>query len=763
MAGRGFSSPGTHPESAGVSHVPRHIVGALRSRPELLVLVVLGVACYALPGRVLGGRPVPVGVAALGASDGATLALLAIGVLVIYRSNGVINFAQAAMGAVSGYLFTRIFFGHEFIRLYGALGGDAGPSPDRAAFSLHVVNFLVAIVVAIAAAPLVGLLVYFVVVRWFERSPAVLVTVVTLGIASLVTHVPGWIDATGIWRSEAERPPLPFDVILFIEPATLHMPDLAAVLMIGVVAIGLVALFRYTAVGVVLRASADNGDRARTLGIAVGAVNSLAWVIGATLSGLAAVLIAARGRELPTAFDAALLVRVLAAVVIARLSSLPMAVVGAIGLGIIEQGLAWNLDDSAVFDGALLALLLTLLLVQRGGTLRADQDAAAASTVAREVRPTPQELRNHPVVRRYAFVGSVIALALVLGLPWLTPPEQTSLATVAMIYAIIGLSLVVLTGWAGQISLGQFALAGIGAYAGAVLSADTGIPAAVAVIAAGLVGAGAAVLIGLPALRLPGLNLAVVTLALALATTSLVLNPKYLGRWIPTSVERPALLGLNTDDDRVFYYVTVTLLLASAVAVRGTRRSRFARYLIAARDNEPAAQAFGVNIVRFRLQAFAVSGFIAAAAGAVFAFQQRGVFAQSYSANAALLQFLVTVMGGLGAVSGPVVAQLFHYLVQLFNIPFLSALAVGAGVVLLLLLYPRGLGGLLFEARDKLLRRIAIRYSIVVPSLLADTLYKRRPRAPLAPRRGAQSPVNLEYSGPEQWDIPTTTGKGVRR
>jgi branched-chain amino acid transport system permease protein len=345
-------------------------------------------------------------------------------------------------------------------------------------------------------------------------------------------------------------------------------------------------------------------------------------------------------------------------------------------------------------------------------------------------------------------------------------PSQTNLAAAAFIYGMVIVSLLVLTGWAGQISLGQFAFAGIGGYVASAISA----PFPIVVLLGALTGAVAAVVVGFPALKLRGLHLAVITMALALTVTAFLLNPRYLGKHLPDALDRPNFFGMDLDDQRVFYYLTLAVLALVVFAVVGLRRSRTARALIAARDNDQAAQSFGIGLVRLRLAAFAISGFIAALAGAMFAFHQHGVTATAFAPEVSVTMFVMAVIGGLGAVAGPLIGATFNGILLVVGAsPLIALFASGIGGLLLLLFVPGGLSQLVFGIRDSVLRRVASRNRIVVPSLVADIAMTDTPRAAIASKRasgGGEAFVPVTYRLDGQWLTNPEKGderRGTRR
>jgi branched-chain amino acid transport system permease protein len=247
------------------------------------------------------------------------------------------------------------------------------------------------------------------------------------------------------------------------------------------------------------------------------------------------------------------------------------------------------------------------------------------------------------------------------------------------------------------------------------------------------------VIIGLPALKLRGLYLAVTTVAFALATTVLLLNRRYLGQFLPDEVDRPALLGVNFDDQRVAYYVALATVVLAAISVSRLRRSRSGRMLIAARDNEALASSIGVSLVRLRLSAFALSGFLAALAGVLFSVQQGGVQPEAFAPGVSVTLFTFTVIGGFGSIAGPFLG--FGLL------GILSLLSTAASTQLLI----SGFGGI------ALMRRVARRRRLIVPSLIADQKAndheRRAPIRPRLTRAGSSAFVPQRYQLRDQWLI----------
>jgi branched-chain amino acid transport system permease protein len=306
-------------------------------------------------------------------------------------------------------------------------------------------------------------------------------------------------------------------------------------------------------------------------------------------------------------------------------------------------------------------------------------------------------------------------------LPLRANPSQDEAAALVLIYAIVAISLLVLTGWAGHISLGQFALVGFGGATTAVLYGRHGWDIFPAMLAGTVVAALVALVIGLPALRIRGPFLAVTTLAFAVTSATYFLAGRYFPWFIQSHIDRPALLGrLPLEKEWQMYLLCLAGLVVVILGVRGLRRSFTGRALIAVRDNETAAEAATLPSTRLKLIAFVISGAIAGFAGALYVLHQRGLNTDSFNADVSIRLFSMVVIGGLGSLPGAVLGAVYVRGVEFFLPPAYALLASGAGILLLLLFLPEGLGGLVYAVRDAYLRRVARRRQLLVPSLVAD-------------------------------------------
>ncbi len=650
----------------------------------------------------------PVGVLLYGAVIGCLYGLIAVGVVLVHRANRVVNFAQAGLGAAPAVLALLLLT-------------DKG------------VPYLLVLPVLIVGALALGALVEIAFIRRFASSPRLVLSVVTIGIAQLLAYVefqvPKWVSGDVLPPNTF---PTPFSGATATIGGTVFSGDSLMAVLVSALAVSSLALFlRRTRLGKAVRACAENPERAALLGIPVRRIGLVVWMLAAVLSALGIFLRAPLvGLPIGTITGPSILLPALAAAVIARMESLPIAFGAGIALGVVDLSTFYSTKDSRLSTAILLPVILVALLLQRRAFSRAGELAAASYRAVHEPRSMPVQLRGLPeVIRAQRAVWLVVAAA-ALGLPYVIGPLYRNDASLVLVYALLGLSLVLLTGWAGQISLGQFGFLGIGAAVGGGLAADAHADFFVAVFAAGAAGAVMAVLIGIPALRMPGLYLAVTTLAFAATTSAFFLNRDYFGWVLPepsNQVLRPVLYGrVDVSGDLAFYYLCLAFLVAGVLSLRAMRRSRTGRVLIASRDNPRAAQAYGVSLVKAKLAAFAMSGFLAAVAGALFSYQQGAVDAGAFPVINSLAVFAMVVVGGLSRPMGAVLGAI--YLVGLERVPGLrdielvQLLTTGVGLIVLLLLLPGGFTAAVLNVRDNFLRRVAARRGIDVPSLNADRL-----------------------------------------
>jgi ABC-type branched-subunit amino acid transport system ATPase component/branched-subunit amino acid ABC-type transport system permease component len=667
--------------------------------------------------------PAPLPILFLGIVLGSLSSLVAMGLVLVYRANRIINFAQGDLGAVAAILAASLIVG-----------------PDWSFFPAAIAGFALALVLGLGTEVLV--------IRRFAKAPRLILTVATIGLqqifAGLQLLLPQLFNYDVV-----PQPPQPFSFRWEWFPTVFTAGHLLIIIIVPLVVAGLGAFFRYTRMGIAVRASAESADRAALLGIPVKRVGTIVWILAAGMSGLGVLLrMPIQGVNIGAVLGPSLLLRALAAAVIGRMENLPRTFAAALILGMMEQAVLFETGDTIVVDAVLFFVIIGALLLQRGGVAsRADETGASTWQATATVRPIPRELRDLPLVKWGVRGLTGLAAAAVLILPLSMSGSQVNLIGVGLIFGMVIVSLVLLTGWAGQISLGHLAIAAIGAAIAGSL-AQEGRDFFVCLVVAALSGAVVALAIGLPALRIQGLFLAVTTLAFALTTGSYFLNEQYFAWLVPSSSER-VLRGVivnkfDLESEHAYYYFIVVVFALVAMSVRSLRNSRSGRVLIATRDNARAAQSYGVSPTRAKIAAFTLSGFISALAGALYFFHQHDLSTTITVTDNNLKIFAMAVIGGLGSIPGAILGAAYLTFLDyspLTKQPLTRLFASGIGVLVILLFLRGGLGGLLYATRDAILRRIAKAKNIVVPSLLADVRVEEDERDLLEEAAGGDTRV----------------------
>jgi branched-chain amino acid transport system permease protein len=694
-----------------------------RHRPTQITLglVIAYSVLYWVPGCPLPDW-MPWGVVAQGVIFGTSYALLAMGLILIYRTTRIVNFAYGAMGAMPGALTVGLFVGKGW-------------------------NYWVAIAAGVLVGVLSGALVDLLVIRRFARSSRLVLTVATIGLSQILGAIGliiGLALGTDAFIGNIQTP---LSSSFTIRPYQIRGDHL---LMLGVAPVllgGLAWFLLGTSSGRAVRAAAENQDRALLLGVPVRRLQTLVWAIAGGLSTITFVTKVPFGGYVPSALvGATAILPGLAVAVIARFQSLPTALFGGIGLGIAEWTIRWNVSAESVFDVTFLVVILVVLLARRGTTTRAESGESTWDT-AGVLKPIPAALRTLPIIQwPRRTIAVVVAAALVL-VPLTMAPSTVTTLSFALVWGLVAMSLVVLTGWGGNISLGQFGIVGIGAMAAGNLLHEWNVDLFVGLVVSMLVGAVIAVAIGLPALRIRGLYLAVTTLAFAVALDSYFLNPANFSSFVPDSTLAPVLFKrFDMESQWVRYYFCLAVVLLAAIVVRALRRSRPGRVMIATRDNERAAGALAVPTTWVKLQTFVFAGALAGLAGALYVvvLMPVGAGQGTFPASSSIEVFSYAVIGGLTSIAGAISGVFFFRILDFVLAKQFSGQVVaivrytlsGAGLLWILYFLPGGLWQFVQQRRDAILRRIAERRGIEVPSLVAD-------------RRVEEGPIDPEDDQPE--------------
>jgi ABC-type branched-subunit amino acid transport system ATPase component/ABC-type branched-subunit amino acid transport system permease subunit len=641
------------------------------------------VVAYVLANAAL-PNGLPPGVLLEGLTLGALSSLVAMGLVIIYRSIRVVNFAQAALGGLAAAMTLLLI--------------------DDAHWS-----YWAAVPVGIAVAIFTGFLVDLLLSWRFSTAPRLIVTVATIGIAQilgfLTLELPNWFGNI----SFSTKFNFPFSWHTQVSSINVDQNWLVALVVVPLALGGLYWFFVRTDTGVAIRGAADSADRAQLLGIPIRNLTRLTWMVAAGLSGVGAVLTTPiQGVNLGSFSIGEAMLAPLAAFVLAGMESLPLAVFWSLVIGVIQWTVSYNYGGFVYAEVALFVLILVGLLFKRATEERVSGASMGSFVNVREVAPLPQAIDRLREIRIGRIVLMAVIVAVAALLPFLFSATTIDDGTYVMIYAAVAVSMVILSGWAGQISLGQFALVGVGACVTGALVVDSQLPFLWAMLLAGVAGGLVAVVLGIPALRLEGLSLAVITLAFAVAASDYFLSSEFF-HWTPNVPSSTILGRFNLGSINTLYEISLVLALVAALVAHNLRKSRTARSILSVRDNARAASAYGISPLRSKLMAFGIAGFIAASAGALYVEQQHGVPASSFTPDLSINVFIMVVIGGLGSITGGVIGAVYLEVVSTVLSSNWQLLATGAGVLLVLIIIPEGFGGVIFNIRDRIAAVVARR------------------------------------------------------
>ncbi|WP_433496633.1 ABC transporter permease subunit [Sphaerimonospora sp. CA-214678] len=623
--------------------------------------------------------------ALLGLGLGGAYALLALGLVTIYRGTGVLNFGQGAVAMLSAYIF----------------------------FSLrddHAVPAFVAGVVTLAFAALLGVLFYLAVMRQLRNSPVLARVVATLalllllqGLALVIFDVATTsplpvVDATPV---DIAGHPIPRDRIVLAGVAV-------------VLAVVLAVVSRHTKIGLAIRAISDSEKGASLSGLSPVLIGASTWAVGFSLAAVAGVLLSPIAGLDANALTL-LIVPVFATALLARFTSFGIAVAAGLVLGMAQSALQLISPDGEwytwLWSGpgrpqAIPAMVVILAMIFSGRLI------PTRGEVVRGRLPIS-------LPPRYRVAGPIVALAAGLAFVYLARSAWLSALVVTLAGILIALSVVVVTGFLGQISLAQVAFAGIGGLTTALLSDDLPFPLVVAIsgIVAMIVGA----VVGIPSLRVRGPSLALVTLAVAYVCQAAVFaDGRIFGGTGFNRVVTPSLFGHELSA-RAFAIVVLAIVVASGVAVGALRSSTLGKRALAVRENEAAAVVAGINIKAYKLGAFAVSASMAGVGGSLLGFQANVFAYERFSVFESLHVVAMAYIGGIGMASGAIFAGLgasgglFSQLLSTWGADGYQAVIAGGALLIAIQLHPDGLASLGHTFRDRRRRRRAAKHGHVGP------------------------------------------------
>jgi branched-chain amino acid transport system permease protein len=577
---------------------------------------------------------------------GSIFAVSASGLVVTYNTTGIFNFAHGAMGMVMAYLFWQLWQGWGLPAWIGL------------------------ILVVLVAAPLMGIAVERIVMRPLYGASTNVALVVSLGLLLLLVGL-----ASSIWKSSNSYnlPEFWSGSKIDVGGVNLSYEQLVTVGLALVVAVGLRALFKLTRPGVAMRAVVDDPELAQLNGAPSGRIAAYAWMIGVALAALAGIMQAAVFSTMDITQLTQLVIYGFVAAVVGRMRSLPLTFLGAMILG-VSYSLSIAYVPTSLVTYVTEALPMTLLF------LALVTMPQARLTIGRVVRVRPPRAPS-PRANLYGAAGLVVVVAVASRL--LTGANLATLGE-AMVFGLLGLSLIPLAGYAGQISLCQLTLAGLGALTAHWVGGGNSVLSWLA--AMGVCGAAGALLC-LPTLRLRGLYLALATLAFAvLMDNAFFTSASIMGSAGAIPVGRPRLFGFGLASDRSFIVVLGLILALSMVGVGTLRRGRFGRRLVAMNDSPAGCTTVGLNLTATKLAVFALSSAMAGLAGALYGGLSGTAIPANFAFLISIVLFVAVTLQGATLLSSAVFAGLGLAIAPVIggHIPALANftdLAFGIGIV----------------------------------------------------------------------------------
>jgi branched-chain amino acid transport system permease protein len=612
------------------------------------------------------------GFAIPGIPYGCTYAIVAVGLVLTYQATGVFNFAFGAQAYTSAFVYTKLVQNSHL--------------PIWLAFFLSVVIL----------APLLGLIFdrYL-----FRKIPNTNTTAkLVIGI-SLFVGLPALLPVLLGSQNQYNSPSILFDpntVYFRVVGQPINGIYLSSVVITAAVLIALVLLMRFTNLGLQMRGAVESRRLVQLDGINSGTVVATAWAISSLLAGLAGVMLAPIYGQLQFQDYATLLVAAFAAAAWAALRSLPIAALVGILTGVADTVLQGYLPASSTFSAAVLPSLPFIILVGAlllvPGMRSLDDTKDPLASVDPPPPPTISTLRAPQlsrIIRRawYLLLGAFI----VSMLTWI-PATWESVFNNGLAFSTIFLSITLITGLGGQLSLCQATLAGVGAFTAAQLASHLGLSLLVGAIVGSLAAAIVAVVLALVSLRLKGLGLALMTIAAALffdnsvftqtaVTTShgqaLTVQSKWVG------------LGIFNPNGHSLFVLEMVVLVVCVIGVLLVRNGTTGQYLSAMRGSETAAAGLGINLTWMRVLIFALSGVVAGIGGTMLIIQQQSINAANFNYELSLAFVVIVVTTGVGTVEGAiqggigfvVIEQLLTYLPQRYGGNSLAFVLFAAGAL----------------------------------------------------------------------------------
>ncbi len=535
----------------------------------------------------------------LGIPIGCVYALMATGIVVTYKTSGVLNLAFGAQAYVSGCAFYVL------------------RSPDRLGLPMPVAFVLAVLVLG----PALGVLLDRALYRYLRTAPPVAKLVTSLG---LLVAIPQILQLK-LGSTPLTNPPgVASDSTIAVAGVNVSTNQVATMVITALAVAGLTLMFRHTSLGLQMRAVVESPRLTSLTGVDAARIGTIAWMLSSAFAGLAGVLLAPLFSQLSDIDYFTVLVAALAAAAFGRLTSVGLTLLGGVALGAAQKLLDGYAPSGSVFwtgmRGSLPFLSLILLLLFWPG-LR--QNRAAADPLA-GVDPPPPPPAAATRDRRLTVATYAIAAVVIVGGSYVTyavvDDFWLQLVTHGVILALVFLSITLITGIGGQLSLCQATFCAVGCFATAQLTDRTGMPVLVAACVAAAFTAVVGALVAIPALRLGGVYLALATLAFALMFENVIMPLEAVsGGSRAVRVPRPRFLGISFGDDRRFFLLSLAFLGLASLVVVLVREGTTGRFLHALRTSETAAASLGIDPARAKVTVFALSAAIAGFGGGLLA------------------------------------------------------------------------------------------------------------------------------------------------
>jgi ABC-type branched-subunit amino acid transport system permease subunit len=615
----------------------------------------------------------------LGLGSGATYAILGQGLVLKYRSAGVVDFAHGAVAMFIAYVFVNL-------RSFGELELPVVLIPHQISLNGGAgINTGLAIIISLLYAAVFGLVLYVLIYRPLRGASPLTRVCASVGVMLSLEAIAVLNYST---EPVATNPIFPSSP-LSISKITFPEDRLYFTGVVVVISVALALAYRYTRFGLATRAGAENDRGAALTGISANRVAGQNWVIATVLAGAAGIMIAPVASLDPTSYTL-FVVPALAAALVGRFQSFWITALAGLLIGCAQSEIeklitVWTwLPQQGLPDAVPFAVIIVVMALRSRSVLARGGEATERNpSIGRPIAP----LRTAAA----CFVAGVILLLVLSSVLRFAFISSLTVTCVA-------LSVVVLTGYVGQVSLAQMSLAGIGGFTLGHISSGWHIGFPWSLILAGLCAVPVGLIIGLPALRLRGVNLAVVTLGFAAAMDAVVFNiGSFIGGTAGLPIPAPRLPGLNlaisqgkTYPTVIFGVMVLIVVILLGLLVARLRRGPAGRMLLAIRSNERAAGSVGINVAQGKLMAFGLAAFIAGIGGALTGYMQGELTSDSFAAFTSISLLAIVFVAGVGRISGAAVAGIMFSAAGLF-VTFLNLhLSVGkyqaivAGVALVL-------------------------------------------------------------------------------